>query len=185
MNDYLISREERFETLLPLINKLIGDRKLYEVEKASGIAKGGLTKLCKKERFPGVEMLKKLSSPEANPQNGVTFEALMTAAGYMPATEEYQIEMGFKCRFEMNQASLENQEERLLAYQKGLRKIAVDDTVRKIAERIRENAQEELSEETLSLMAYREYSYACCKGVSLSEEDIEAIAEEALERRNG
>lgn len=70
--------------LIPVLNDLIGDRKLSDVERAAGIAKGSMSRYMSGDRFPGPLILQRLSAKSANPQNNVTYEDLLEAAGYMP-----------------------------------------------------------------------------------------------------
>lgn len=176
-------RKTDSERIIPVIKLLIGDRKVYEVERAAGIGNGIIGKIMRGERFPSSITIKKLTSPEANPQNGVTYEKLMIAAGYMLPPGMQDIEMAGGASIDLSKTPPEGQKERLMAYQKKMHQIEVDNAVRKIFEMIKKNAQENISEETMKLLAYREYSYACCKGLPISEELLNLMAERALDNK--
>lgn len=177
-------RKADSERIIPVMQLLIGNRKVYEVERAARIGNGIIGKIMRGERFPSSLTIKKLTCPEAKPQNGVTYEKLMIAAGYMLPTGVRDFDVKGGATIEILSGPSESSKERLLAYQNRLYQIEVDNSVKRIAEKISETSSEELLEETILLMAYKEYAYLCCKGICLSEEDIVSIAERALENKN-
>ena len=65
-----------------LIGELIGDRSIRKTAADSGVAASYISGIIKKKYLPSAEILRKLSSPEANPQNGIRLLDLMKAAGY-------------------------------------------------------------------------------------------------------
>ena len=59
----------------------------------SGVAASYITAIINGKYLPSAEILRKLSVPYARPQNGITLEDLMIAAGYQEdyvGTEMYQ-----------------------------------------------------------------------------------------------
>lgn len=72
------------ETVLSeLVRKLVGYRSLRKVSEESGVAPSYISGIINgKRKNPSALILKKLTDSKANPQNGVTFEDLMVAAGY-------------------------------------------------------------------------------------------------------
>lgn len=72
------------DQLLTLIRLAQGDRSLRSYAEASGVSASNLSRILngKRAKAPSREMLAKLTSEEAQPQNGVTFEELLIAAGY-------------------------------------------------------------------------------------------------------
>lgn len=176
-------RKANSERIIPVMELLIGDRTVREVERVAGIGNGIIGKIMRGERFPSSLAIKKLTSPEANPQNGITYEMLMIAAGYMLPHNGYDIETAEGTIIEVIQPSAERKMERLIEIRKKLHHIEVDRTIERIVNSIKENSKEDIPEETLRQMAYREYSYVCCNGKSFSEEEINQIAKEALEDR--
>ena len=65
-----------------LIKKLIGDRSFRQTSIDSGVANSYISGIINGKYKPSIKILQKLTAPEANPQNGVTLEDLMVAAGY-------------------------------------------------------------------------------------------------------
>lgn len=64
-----------------LIKTLIGDRSYREVAKVSGVDSGIISKMVTGKYIPkNSDILKRLTSPDANPQNGVTLEQLIRAS---------------------------------------------------------------------------------------------------------
>lgn len=177
-------RKTDSERLIPVLKLLIGDRKVYEVERIAGIGNGIIGKIMRGERFPSSLTIKKLTSPEANPQNGITYEKLMIAAGYMLPPSVHDIEVAGGVSIDVKWTPPMSQSERLLAYQEKVHQLEVDTAIERIIKRMKENAKENISEETMKLMAYREYSYACCKGLPISEELLSLMAERALDNKH-
>ncbi len=58
------------------------DRSFAAYAKAAGISPAAMTKMKKGEYIPSPGTMKKLTSQEADPQGGVTYEDMMRAAGY-------------------------------------------------------------------------------------------------------
>lgn len=65
-----------------LVKELIGDRSIRRTAEDAGVAASYITGILKERHLPSADILRKLSSPNAKPQNGVTLEDLMVAAGY-------------------------------------------------------------------------------------------------------
>ena len=67
-----------------LIRDARGNRTLKEFEKATGVSYATISKIENNAQYqPSENSLKKLISDNANPQNGVTYEEVMQAAGYI------------------------------------------------------------------------------------------------------
>lgn len=70
------------DELSRLVRKLVGNRTLLQVSEQAGIGKSTLAGILSGKYEPSVKILRRLTDSKANPQNGVTFEDLMVAAGY-------------------------------------------------------------------------------------------------------
>jgi len=75
-------KQESIKKVAVLVKELIGDRSLRKTSADSGVAASYLTGILKERYLPSAEILRRLASPEANPQNGITVEDLMISAGY-------------------------------------------------------------------------------------------------------
>lgn len=76
------------EALPRLIKYLIGVRTIRETSRDTGVAASYISGMLNGKYTPSASILKKISSPEANPQNGITLEELMIAAGYQNQTSK-------------------------------------------------------------------------------------------------
>lgn len=65
-----------------LVKELIGERSIRRTAEDSNVAASYITGIINQKYLPSAETLRKLSAPTAKPQNGVTMEDLMIAAGY-------------------------------------------------------------------------------------------------------
>ena len=65
-----------------LVKELIGDRSIRRTAEDTGVAASYITGILKEKYLPSADILRKLASPEAKPQNAITLEDLMVAAGY-------------------------------------------------------------------------------------------------------
>ena len=76
--------ENRMQALINLLKDAQGDRSLREYAEASGISASNLSRIMnsKTVKMPSRKMLEKLASENAAPQNGITLEDLLIAAGY-------------------------------------------------------------------------------------------------------
>lgn len=90
------NKEQAKERLVILIRALIGTRSIRKTAEESHVTAAYLTNILKKKNLPSATILRKLSDPSANPQNGVTFEELMAAAGnrtYNPTMADNESEL--------------------------------------------------------------------------------------------
>ena len=74
-----------------IINLARGDRSLRNYAKDSGVSYNTIHMIEKGELNPSPEIIKKLTSKQASPQNGVTYEAVMSAAGYKTENDEAMV----------------------------------------------------------------------------------------------
>ncbi len=75
--------DRRRQAIATLLIEAKGDgRSFAAYAKAAGISPAAMTKMKKGEYIPSPGAMKKLTSQEANPQGGVTYEDMMRAAGY-------------------------------------------------------------------------------------------------------
>lgn len=65
-----------------IVKELIGERSIRRTAEDSGVAASYITGILKERYLPSADILRRLSSPEAKPQNAITMEDLMIAAGY-------------------------------------------------------------------------------------------------------
>lgn len=73
---------EKIARVGAVIRELIGERSIRKTAEESGVAASYITGILKGRYLPSAEILRKLAMPKAKPQNGVTLEDLMIAAGY-------------------------------------------------------------------------------------------------------
>ena len=76
------SKAETKRKLAMIVKELIGNRSIRRTAEDSGVAASYITGILKERYIPSAEILRKLAMPEARPQNAVTLEDLMVAAGY-------------------------------------------------------------------------------------------------------
>ncbi len=100
-----ITKEKNNENKIPqLLERLKGpDRSYADLAKATGISPASMTRIKKGDYIPSPTTMKKLTSKEANPQGGVTYEDLMEAAGY---ESEEKIDIKLLNRYEGANESL-------------------------------------------------------------------------------
>ena len=81
---------ESRKTLVPeLIRKARGeDRSMNAYAADAGVSRAALSQIVNGVYTPSPEVIAKLTSEEASPRNGVTYEELMTAAGYYAQNQE-------------------------------------------------------------------------------------------------
>ena len=65
-----------------LVDELKGDRSIRRTAEDTGVAASYITGILKEKYLPSADILRKLAAPEAKPQNAITLEDLMVAAGY-------------------------------------------------------------------------------------------------------
>jgi len=87
-------KQESIKKVAVLVKELIGDRSLRKTSADSGVAASYLTGILKERYLPSAEILRRLASPEANPQNGITVEDLMISAGYQNRyQDQYDVQL--------------------------------------------------------------------------------------------
>ncbi len=65
-----------------LVKELVGERSIRRTAEDTGVAASYITGILKEKYLPSADILRKLASPDSKPQNAVTLEDLMIAAGY-------------------------------------------------------------------------------------------------------
>ena len=101
-----------------LVTLAQGDRSGKRYAELAGISPGHLTRIKKEDYLPSPEVVGKLTSIEADPQGGVTYEELMRAAGYVSCETEIEIKNDISpIEPQEKKADRENtRKERLLRY---------------------------------------------------------------------
>lgn len=89
-----------------MINLARGNRSLRKYANDAGVSYSTIYMIEKGEYVPSPKMIKKLTSKQANPQNGITYEDVMNAAGYK--TEQDEDKVGEKAREMAVQIIVEN-----------------------------------------------------------------------------
>ena len=173
-------RREDYERLIPALMNLIGDRTYAEVERASGIANGTISKFIKQERFPSATMIKKLTVPEAKPQNGITFNSLMIAAGYLPSVDYVVDTSSGAVTIEMAPKRTGAQMGILSAYAERLAKMEVDRFAKVVSEKLLEASKGELGKNRAEALAYREAAYRGKENLPKGNEEIDLLVENVL-----
>ncbi|MDC7280772.1 helix-turn-helix transcriptional regulator [Butyrivibrio fibrisolvens] len=70
-----------------LTSLVIGNRTLSQVAEKTEIHKSYLSRLKRGEHIPGIDIMKKLTAPESDPQNGISLEDFMIAARIISPNE--------------------------------------------------------------------------------------------------
>lgn len=86
-------RTEAIARLVPYVKDLVGDRSLRKASEDMGITAAYLSGILKEKYMPSAEVLRKMTDPKSHPQNGVSLEDLMVAAGYQ---DEYVLNVANK-----------------------------------------------------------------------------------------
>ena len=91
MSEINETRDEAIERVGALVEKLKGDRSIRQMTADTGVHTSYIARIIKRENYASAEVLRRLTAPESNPQNGVTLKDLMLAAGYQKesTTENY------------------------------------------------------------------------------------------------
>ncbi len=76
------TKEKEKRAVAELVKKLVGDRSLRKAGEDSGVAPSYINGILKANYLPSARILRQLTLPEAKPQNGISMEDLMVAAGY-------------------------------------------------------------------------------------------------------
>lgn len=75
-------KAERIDKVVPYIKQIIGTRTAKQASIDMGIPETVMSKLLNGKYWPTVNVLMKIADKKSKPQNGVTLEDLMIAAGY-------------------------------------------------------------------------------------------------------
>lgn len=75
--------------LIDLILKAKGDRSYRQYAQDAGVSYASISRILKGDYVPSAKTLKRLTSEEANPQGGVTYDDLMIAAGFQSDQQLY------------------------------------------------------------------------------------------------
>ncbi len=114
-------KSEAIKRVGETIKLLIGDRSIRRTAADSKVTAPYITAILKGKYLPSPEILKKLAAPEAKPQNAVTLEDLMVAAGYQTNyAEDIIIEGDVEAEINYDQSSDTNND-RLMEYATRLR----------------------------------------------------------------
>jgi transcriptional regulator with XRE-family HTH domain len=70
-----------------VLKRLIGDRSIRKTAVDTGVTAAYLSGILNEKYLPSREVLEKLAAPENMPQNDVTLDELLTAAGYISQAE--------------------------------------------------------------------------------------------------
>ena len=91
-----MNNDKAKEEVASLVKDLVGNRTIKKTAEDTGVAASYISGMIKGRFVPSVAILKKLADPKANPQNGVTLEELMIAAGFTTnaMTYSYSTEEG-------------------------------------------------------------------------------------------
>ncbi len=85
MNENELKKKEekkaRAVRLAACVKALKGNRSMRQMSLDSGVATSYISGIIKGEKIPGLEVMKKLTHPSANPQNGIRIEDLLDAVG--------------------------------------------------------------------------------------------------------
>ena len=86
--DVINQKTAELETISSLIIALRGKRTNRELARDAKVSPGSLSKYINKQVKISPDTIRLLTAPEAKPQNGITCEELMLAAGYITASSE-------------------------------------------------------------------------------------------------
>ena len=78
-----IQKKLSISQVAELVKELVGDRSIRKAAADSGVAASYISGILREKYLPSAEILRKLTTAEAKPQNGVRLEDLMKAAGYI------------------------------------------------------------------------------------------------------
>ena len=84
-----MNNDKAKEEVASLVKDLVGNRTIKKTAEDTGVAASYISGMIKGRFVPSVAILKKLADPKANPQNGVTLEELMIAAGFTTNAMDY------------------------------------------------------------------------------------------------
>lgn len=85
-------KKEAASRLAVCVERLKGNRSMRQMSLDSGVATSYISAIIKGEKIPGLEVMKKLTHPSSNPQNGIRIEDLLDAVGLIDdsiPTREY------------------------------------------------------------------------------------------------
>lgn len=75
-------KQAKIKAVAKLVKEIIGTRSVRKTAEESGIAASYISGIVNEKYLPSANILSKLLSQKANPQNGITLEEVMVAAGY-------------------------------------------------------------------------------------------------------
>ncbi len=81
-NPYTKEKLDRIKAVAKLVREIIGTRSIRKASEDTGVAASYISGIINEKYLPSANILKKLTSPDGWPQNGITEEELMIAAGY-------------------------------------------------------------------------------------------------------
>lgn len=174
-------REEDYERFIPVLLKLIGDRSYAEVERASGIASGTISKIIKQERYPSSVIIEKLATLKANPQNGITYDIMMAAAGYAIANDYSIITPAGVATVEMTTKKEGHQARIVSAYAEKLCRMEIDRFAKAVSSKLFEKADGELGKNKAEALAYREAAYRGIGNLPKGDEEIDEVVNKIME----
>lgn len=73
--------KDNASTLASYVSDLKGNRTLRQMSKDCGVAMSYIGSIIRGEHIPSLDVMRKLTNPASNPQNGVTIEDLLEAVG--------------------------------------------------------------------------------------------------------
>ena len=76
-------------TLIEVLKRAKGDRSDREYARESGVSQTLISRVLKGDYIPGASTIQKLTSKQARPQGGVTYEEMMDAAGHLNLSSLY------------------------------------------------------------------------------------------------
>ncbi len=121
-NEKKLDRKAR---IAKVVNELKGERSIRRMAEDTDVAASYLTGILKERYLPSAEILSKLAAEDANPQNGITLEDLMIAAGYQTKYQmDYILDIADKkitVEFDTKEQHAEDSDKRLQAYYDALK----------------------------------------------------------------
>jgi len=88
-------KKQSMHKVAVLVKELIGDRSIRRTAQDAGVAASYITGILQEKYLPSADILRKFANQDARPQNAVTLEDLMVAAGYQNDYREEAIKEAF------------------------------------------------------------------------------------------
>ncbi len=76
-------KQDRIKAVAKLVREIIGNRSIRKAAEDADVAASYLSGILNERYLPSANILRKIASPEAKPQNGITDDELMVAAGFL------------------------------------------------------------------------------------------------------